>query len=134
MSRTPLIAGNWKMNLNHFEAIALVQKIAFALPDKYYDKVDVTVIPPFTNLRSVQTLVDGDKLRLTYGAQDLSQHESGAYTGDISGAFLAKLGCSYAIVGHSERRTYHHEDDELVAAKAATAPRNELIPIGGIGE
>ena len=94
MSRKPLIAGNWKMNLNHFEAIALVQKIAFALPDKYYDKVDVTVLPPFTNLRSVQTLVDGDKLRLTYGAQDLSQHESGAYTGDISGAFLSKLGCS----------------------------------------
>ena len=83
MSRKPLIAGNWKMNLNHFEAIALVQKIAFALPDKYFDKVDVTVIPPFTDLRSVQTLVDGDRLRLTYGAQDLSQHDSGAYTGEI---------------------------------------------------
>ena len=94
MSRKPLIAGNWKMNLNHFEAIALVQKIAFSLPDKYFDKVDVTVIPPFTDLRSVQTLVDGDKLRLTYGAQDLSQHDSGAYTGEISGAFLAKLGCT----------------------------------------
>ena len=134
MSRKPLIAGNWKMNLNHFEAIALVQKIAFALPDKYYDKVDVTVIPPFTNLRSVQTLVDGDKLRLTYGAQDLSQHESGAYTGDISGAFLAKLGCSYVIVGHSERRTYHNEDDALVAAKAAAALNNGLTPIVCIGE
>ena len=107
MSRKPLIAGNWKMNLNHFEAIALVQKIAFSLPDKYFDKVDVTVIPPFTDLRSVQTLVDGDKLRLTYGAQDLSQHDSGAYTGEISGAFLAKLGCTFAVVGHSERRTYH---------------------------
>ena len=82
------------MNLNHFEAIALVQKIAFSLPDKYFDKVDVTVIPPFTDLRSVQTLVDGDKLRLTYGAQDVSQHDSGAYTGEISGAFLAKLGCT----------------------------------------
>ena len=92
MSRKPLIAGNWKMNLNHFEAIALVQKIAFSLPDKYFDKVDVSVLPPFTDLRSVQTLVDGDKLRLTYGAQDLSQHDSGAYTGEISGAFLAKLG------------------------------------------
>ena len=94
MSRKPLIAGNWKMNLNHFEAIALVQKIAFSLPDKYFDKVDVAVIPPFTDLRSVQTLVDGDKLRLTYGAQDVSQHDSGAYTGEISGAFLAKLGCT----------------------------------------
>src|SRR3954447_7366621 len=123
------------MNLNHFEAIALVQKIAFALPDKYYDKVDVTVLPPFTNLRSVQTLVDGDKLRLTYGAQDLSQHDSGAYTGDISGAFLAKLGCSYVVVGHSERRAYHHEDDALVGQKVQAALRHGLTPIlcGGEG-
>jgi triosephosphate isomerase len=134
MSRKPLIAGNWKMNLNHFEAIALVQKIAFALPDKYFDKVDVTVIPPFTDLRSVQTLVDGDRLRLTYGAQDVSQHDSGAYTGDISGAFLAKLGCTFVVVGHSERRTYHHEDDALVAAKAAAAFRHGMTPIVCIGE
>ena len=132
--RIPLIAGNWKMNLNHFEAIALVQKIAFSLPDKYFDKVDVTVIPPFTDLRSVQTLVDGDKLKLTYGAQDLSPHDSGAYTGDISGAFLAKLGCTFAIVGHSERRTYHAEDDALVAAKAAAAFKHGLTPIVCIGE
>ena len=134
MSRKPLIAGNCKMNLNHFEAIALVQKIAFALPEKYFDKVDVTVIPPFTDLRSVQTLVDGDKLRLTYGAQDLSQHDSGAYTGEISGAFLAKLGCTFALAGHSERRTFHNEDDALVAAKAAAAFRYGLIPIVCIGE
>lgn len=134
MSRKPLIAGNWKMNLNHFEAIALVQKIAFALPDKYYDKVDVTVLPPFTDLRSVQTLVDGDKLRLTYGGQDLSQHDAGAYTGQISGAFLAKLGCTFVVVGHSERRTYHHEDDTVVAAKTAAALKHELTPIVCIGE
>ena len=134
MSRKPLIAGNWKMNLNHFEAIALVQKIAFSLPDKYFDKVDVTVIPPFTDLRSVQTLVDGDKLRLTYGAQDLSQHDAGAYTGEISGAFLDKLGCTFVVVGHSERRTYHHEDNALVAAKAAAALKHELTPIVCIGE
>lgn len=134
MSRKPLIAGNWKMNLNHFEAIALVQKIAFSLPEKYYDKVDVTVLPPFTDLRSVQTLVDGDKLKLTYGGQDLSQHDSGAYTGEISGAFLHKLGCTYVVVGHSERRTYHDESDELVAAKAAAAFRHALIPIVCIGE
>src|SRR5258705_1391269 len=122
------------MNLNHFEAIALVQKIAFSLPEKYFDKVDVTVIPPFTDLRSVQTLVDGDKLKLTYGAQDLSPHDSGAYTGDISGAFLAKLGCTFAVVGHSERRTYHAEDDALVAAKAAAAFKHSLVPIICIGE
>lgn len=134
MARKPLIAGNWKMNLNHFEAIALVQKIAFALPDKYFDKVDVTVVPPFTDLRSVQTLVDGDKLRLTYGAQDISQHDAGAYTGEISGAFLAKLGCTFVVVGHSERRTYHHEDDALVAAKAAAAFKHGLVPIVCIGE
>ena len=82
----------------------------------------------------MQTLVDGDKLRLTYGAQDLSQHDSGAYTGEISGAFLAKLGCTFAVVGHSERRTYHHEDDGCVAAKAAAAFRHGLIPIVCIGE
>ncbi|MEI7715402.1 MAG: triose-phosphate isomerase [Mycobacterium sp.] len=134
MSRKPLIAGNWKMNLNHFEAIALVQKIAFALPDKYYDRVDVTVLPPFTDLRSVQTLVDGDRLRLTYGAQDLSQHDSGAYTGEVSGTFLAKLGCSFVVVGHSERRTHHSEGDALVAAKAAAALKHELTPIVCIGE
>jgi triosephosphate isomerase len=134
VSRKPLIAGNWKMNLNHFEAIALVQKIAFSLPEKYFDKVDVAVLPPFTDLRSVQTLVDGDKLRLTYGAQDVSQHDSGAYTGEISGAFLAKLGCTYVVVGHSERRTYHHEDDALVAAKAAAAFKHGMIPIVCIGE
>jgi len=134
VSRKPLIAGNWKMNLNHFEAIALVQKIAFSLPDKYFDRVDVTVIPPFTDLRSVQTLVDGDKLRLTYGAQDVSRHDSGAYTGEISGAFLAKLGATFAVVGHSERRTYHGEDDALVVAKAAAAHKHGLTPIICIGE
>ena len=134
MSRKPLIAGNWKMNLNHFEAIALVQKIAFLLPEKYYEKVDVAVLPPFTDLRSVQTLVDGEKLLLAYGGQDLSQHDAGAYTGDISGAFLSKLGCTYVVVGHSERRTYHREDDELVAVKAAAALKHDLIPIVCIGE
>src|SRR6476469_9890869 len=104
MARKPLIAGNWKMNLNHLEAIALVQKIAFALPEKYFAKVDVAVIPPFTDIRSVQTLVEGDKLLLTYGAQDVSTHDEGAYTGEISAAMLSKLGCTFAVVGHSERR------------------------------
>ena len=133
-ARKPLIAGNWKMNLNHLEAIALVQKIAFALPAKYFEKVDVTVIPPFTDIRSVQTVVDGDKLLLTYGAQDLSEHDSGAYTGEISGAFLAKLGCTFVIVGHSERRTMHGETDEVVLAKTKAALRHGLTPIVCIGE
>ncbi|USI92269.1 triose-phosphate isomerase [Rhodococcus pyridinivorans] len=134
MARTPLIAGNWKMNLNHLEAIALVQKIAFTLPEKYLEKVDVTVIPPFTGIRSVQTLVEGDKLGLTYGAQDISVHDSGAYTGEISGAMLAKLGCTYVIVGHSERRTLHGETDEIVRDKTKAALRHGLTPIVCIGE
>src|SRR5881398_3900350 len=117
MARMPLMAGNWKMNLNHLEAIALVQKLAYTLDDKDFDAVEVVVLPPFTDLRSVQTLVDGDKLRIGYGAQDLSPHDSGAYTGDISGAMLAKLGCTYVLVGHSERREHHREDDGTVQAK-----------------
>ncbi|MFD3424687.1 triose-phosphate isomerase [Nocardia fluminea] len=133
-ARKPLIAGNWKMNLNHLEAISLVQKVAFALPEKYFAKVDVTVIPPFTDLRSVQSIVDGDKLLITYGAQDVSAHDSGAYTGEISGSMLAKLGCTFAVVGHSERRQYHHEDDATVLAKAKQALKNEITPIICIGE
>lgn len=134
MSRKPLIAGNWKMNLNHLEAIAVVQKLAFALPDKYFGHVDVAVLPPFTDLRSVQTAVDGDDLKITYGAQDLSAHDAGAYTGEISGAFLAKLGCTWVVVGHSERRTLHGETDETVLAKAKAALRHGLTPIVCIGE
>ncbi len=134
MARTPLIAGNWKMHCNHLEAIALVQKLAFALPAKYYDAVDVTVVPPFTDLRSVQTLVDADKLLLTYGAQDVSPHGAGAHTGDISAAMLAKLGCSFVVVGHSERRTDHHEDDALVAAKTRATLAAGMTPIVCVGE
>ncbi|MBD8505255.1 triose-phosphate isomerase [Hoyosella sp. G463] len=134
MPRTPLIAGNWKMNMNHLEAIALVQKISFALPSKYYGKVDVAVLPPFTDLRSVQQIIDSDKLKLRYGAQDISVHDSGAYTGEISGPMLAKLGCTYAVVGHSERRTHHHEDDAIVASKAKAALKHGIIPIICIGE
>ena len=134
MARKPLIAGNWKMNLNHLEAIAAVQKHAFALPEKYYDLVDVAVTVPFTDIRSVQQLVDGDKLSITYGAQDVSQHESGAYTGEVSAAMLAKLGCTWVVVGHSERREYHGESDELVAAKSKIALAHGISPIVCVGE
>jgi triosephosphate isomerase len=132
--RKLLIAGNWKMNLNHLEAIALVQKIAFTLPEKYYARVEVAVFPPFTDLRSVQTLIDGDKLQLVYGAQDLSPHDSGAHTGDVSGTMLAKLGCTYVLVGHSERRELSGDSDELVAAKVEAAYRNGMVPILCVGE
>ena len=134
MSRLPLIAGNWKMNLNHLEAIGLVQKIAFSLPEKYFAKVEVAVLPPFTDIRSVQTLIDGDKLLLGYGAQDLSPHANGAYTGDVSGSMLAKLGCQYVVVGHSERRQHHHEDDATVAAKLRAALASDIAPILCVGE
>jgi triosephosphate isomerase len=132
--RRPLMAGNWKMNLNHLEAIGLTQKLAFSLSEKVLGEVEVVVLPPFVDIRSVQTLIDGDKLLLGYGAQDLSPHKSGAYTGDISGAMLAKLGCQYVVVGHSERRAYHHEDDAVVAAKVKAALANELAPILCVGE
>jgi triosephosphate isomerase len=132
--RQPLMAGNWKMNLNHLEAIALVQKLAFTLTPEDYEAVEVVVLPPYTDLRSVQTLVDGDKLLIKYGAQDLSEHDNGAYTGDISAAMLAKLGCSYVVVGHSERRQFHGETDELVAAKANVASAADITPIVCVGE
>ncbi|ASW55929.1 triose-phosphate isomerase [Plantactinospora sp. KBS50] len=132
--RRPLMAGNWKMNLNHLEAIGLVQKLAFSLSEQQLAAVETVVLPPFTDLRGVQTLIEGDKLQLGYGAQDLSPYRSGAYTGDISGAMLAKLGCSYVVVGHSERRSHHHEDDAVVNAKVAAALANDLTPILCVGE
>ena len=132
--RQPLMAGNWKMNENHLEAIALVQKLAFTLTDRDFDLVEAAVLPPFTALRSVQTLIEGDKLRISYGAQDLSPHDAGAYTGDVSGSMLAKLGCEYVLAGHSERRQYHAETDELVNAKVQAALRWRLTPVLCVGE
>jgi triosephosphate isomerase len=135
-SRTPLMAGNWKMNLTHPEAVALVQKLAWILADKKHDfaRTEVVVVPPFTDLRSVQTLVDGDRLAIRYGAQDVSVHDSGAYTGEISATMLAKLGCSYVVVGHSERRQHHQETDEVVNAKARQATSASMTPVVCVGE
>jgi len=134
--RTPLIAGNWKMNLDHLQAIAFVQKLAWNLKDAKHDfaAVEVAVFPPFTDLRSVQTLVSADKLPVVFGAQDVSAHDSGAFTGEISGAFLAQLECTYVLIGHSERRTLHAENDEEVAAKVTAAVKHGLVPIICVGE
>lgn len=135
-NRIPLIAGNWKMNLDHQQAIATAQKLAWTLNDADHKSADseVVVFPPFTDLRSLQTLIDAEKLELGLGAQDLSAYDSGAYTGEISGAFLAKLNVRYVLIGHSERRQYHAEDDALVRAKVAAAFRHKLVPVICVGE
>lgn len=135
-ARVPLIAGNWKMNLDHLQAIALVQKLAWSLKDVKHDflDVEVAVFPPFTDLRSVQTLLMADKLSLELGAQDVSPHLSGAYTGDISAQFLAKLDIRYVLVGHSERRHGHGENDETVSAKASAVAAQGMVPMICVGE
>ncbi|MDQ6935704.1 MAG: triose-phosphate isomerase [Actinomycetota bacterium] len=134
--RVPLMAGNWKMNLNHQEAVVLVQKLAWTLADKKhdFDRVEVAVLPPFTDIRSVQTLVDGDRLRVRYGAQDVSVHDDGAFTGEVSTSMLTKLGCSYVVVGHSERREHHAEGDDVVNAKAHKTVAAQMTPIVCVGE
>lgn len=135
-ARTPFIAGNWKMNLDHLQAIALVQKLAWTLKDANHDykSAEVAVFPPFTDIRSVQNLVEADKLEVKYGAQDVSVHDSGAYTGEISGVFLKALGASYVIIGHSERRQYHGETDEIVGNKVKAAIKHGVVPVLCVGE
>ena len=130
------MAGNWKMNLNHVEAAGVVQKLAWSLKDAKYEaeQAEAAVIVPFTDIRTVQTLVEGDKLPLAYGAQDVSVHASGAYTGEISADMLAKLKCAYVVVGHSERRDYHAESDELINEKAKVVLAAGMTPIICVGE
>ncbi|MDY5126673.1 triose-phosphate isomerase [Actinotignum sp. GS-2025f] len=136
MARTPLMAGNWKMNMDHLEATHLVQKVAWTLDDAgfTYGDVDVAVFAPYTDLRSIQTLCESDELRIAYGAQDVSVHDEGAYTGEISTPMLSKLGCSYVIVGHSERRAYHGESNELIGQKAQKVLGAGMTPIVCCGE
>jgi triosephosphate isomerase len=135
-SRLPLMAGNWKMNNDHVEATGLVQKLAWTLADLRYDqeKCEAAVLVPFTDIRTVQLLVEGERYPIRWGAQDLSVHDSGAYTGEVSAKMLAKLNCTYVAVGHSERRDYHGETDALVNAKAKKAMELGLTPIICVGE
>lgn len=134
--RVPFIAGNWKMNMDHLQAIALIQKLSWTLSDADHDysKVEVAVFPPFTDLRSAQTLIDAEKFELSLGAQDISKHDSGAFTGEISGAFLSKLAVKYVLIGHSERRQYHSEDNQVVRDKVAAAWKHNLVPVICVGE
>lgn len=136
VGRRPLIAGNWKMNMDHLQAIAFTQKLAWTLRDGGHDfaETEVAIFPPFTDLRSIQNLVEGDKFDIAYGGQDLSMHDQGAYTGEVSGAFLRALGSRYVIIGHSERRQFHAETDDVVRAKVAAALRHSLIPLICVGE
>jgi len=136
VDRLPLIAGNWKMNFDHLQAIAFTQKLAWTLRDARHDyaTTEVAVFPPYTDLRSIQNLIEGDKFEIVYGGQDLSAHDAGAYTGEISGSFLRALGSTYVIIGHSERRQYHSETDGIIGAKVSAALRNDLTPIICVGE
>lgn len=135
-NRIPFIAGNWKMNLDHQQGIALVQKLAWTLKDASFDysKVEVAVFPGFTSLRSVQTLIDADQLELKLGAQDISTHDAGAFTGEVSGIALKKLDVQYVLIGHSERRQFHSETDEVVQSKVSASFRNQIVPVICVGE
>ncbi len=132
--RLSLISGNWKMNHNHFEAIQTVQRLAYALRSDDYRHVEVSVHPPFTDLRSVQTVLEADGVPIALGAQNCHSEDSGAFTGEVSAAMLAKLNVSYVIVGHSERRALFGETDEIVNAKAKAVLRHNMTPIVCVGE
>ncbi len=133
-NRRPLISGNWKMHFNHFDAIQFVQKLSYLVGRDDVAAVDVSVHPPFTDLRSVQTLLDADRIPYALGAQHCHWEEKGAYTGEVAPVFLAKLGVSYVICGHSERRELFGETDEMVAKKAAAIAANGMTPIVCVGE
>ena len=132
--RKPLISGNWKMHHTHFEAIQMVQKLAFQLSRDDYEAVDVSVHPPFTDLRSVQTLLQADRIPIALGAQHCHWEDNGAFTGEVSPLMLAKLDVAYVIAGHSERRTLFGETDEVVNRKVLAILRHGMTPILCVGE
>jgi triosephosphate isomerase len=132
--RRPIISGNWKMNLNHFEAIQTVQKLVYLIPKDVHEQVEVTVHPPFTDIRSVQTVIAADDLPLVLGAQHCHWEDAGAFTGEVSPLFLAKLEVEYVICGHSERRELFGETDDMVARKVAAIQRHGMTPIMCVGE
>lgn len=133
-TRTPLMAGNWKMNLDWKQSLSLVEELGEALREVDTTVVEAAVLPPFVNIRTVQTAVEAGDLPISYGAQDISAHESGAYTGEISGSMLTALGCTYVVVGHSERREYHCEGEVETNAKVKAALSVGLSPILCVGE
>lgn len=132
--RKPLISGNWKMNLNHFEAIQTVQKLAYLLSKDDYSAVDVSIHPPFTDIRSIQTILDADDMKIFLGAQNCHSEEKGAFTGEVSPVFLSKLAVDYVIVGHSERRELFGETDQQVAQKVTAVLKQSMTPILCVGE
>jgi len=132
--RRPLVSGNWKMNLNHYEAIQIVQKLSYLVSKDDFEQVDVSLHPPFTDLRSVQTLIEADELHFVLGAQNCHHENSGAFTGEVAAPFLAKLGVRYVICGHSERRQMFGETDDVVAAKVGAVLAHGMTPIVCVGE